>query len=78
MDYFGITITLMLSWWIIFYIILPIGIKVPDNVDKGLATSAPEHPNIMTKVIQTTLLSIVFTILFQYTLKELILTNISL
>lgn len=51
------------SWWIIFYISLPIGTKVGE-IQKGHADSAPENPRIKTKLVVTTILSLLITLLF--------------
>ena len=29
-------------WWIVLFAVLPWGVKIPDNPERGHATSAPE------------------------------------
>lgn len=36
-------------WWLAWFAILPIGIRVPDHVPTGQATSAPENPRLLLK-----------------------------
>lgn len=40
--------------------VLPFGNKAPDDVPAGHATSAPDKPRMLRKIIITTLLSTVF------------------
>jgi predicted secreted protein len=47
-------------WWVVFFILLPIGNKVSLNPQKGHADSAPERPRVFIKALVTTILSIVF------------------
>ena len=66
MDPFGTTITFMFSWWIIFLISLSFGIKIPQTIGTGHASSAPENPKFMPKIIISTILATIFTVIFQY------------
>ena len=34
----------MLLWWVIFFMTLPFGVKIPLHIPAGHATSAPERP----------------------------------
>jgi predicted secreted protein len=36
-------------WWLVWFAVLPIGVKVPDEVAPGQATSAPENPRLLWK-----------------------------
>lgn len=41
-----------ICWWLVFFMVLPIGNHVPEDVyerDPGLADSAPEKPRIWLK-----------------------------
>lgn len=45
-------------WWIVLFILLPIGVHVDPNCQVGHASSAPRQAKIPEKLIATTLLSI--------------------
>ncbi len=65
-------ITFSLIWWIVLFMILPIGVRVLENTDTGFAASAPENPMIGRKIIITTAI----TIPLFFIVKWLIDTNI--
>lgn len=44
-------------WWIVFFMILPIGIVVKKNIKIGNADSAPIKPRILIKFAATTIIS---------------------
>ena len=46
-------------WWTVLFVVLPFGVRVSDNPEKGHASSAPLHPHIGKKFLITTGLSIV-------------------
>lgn len=50
-------------WWIIFYIALPIGNKVPQIIEKGHADSAPTNPKLGLKAVITSLIALPITYL---------------
>ena len=66
MTIFTHTLIFILIWWILFFIILPIKIKVPDNTTVGHAKSAPNKPFLFIKFLCTTLISgiILFFLIF--------------
>ena len=53
-------------WWVIFFITLPINISVPENVDKGLATSAPKKTYIGLKILITSAISFIIMLLLMF------------
>lgn len=46
-------------WVVVLFMILPIGVKVPDQIEVGHATSAPEKPYIWRKLLATSVVSFV-------------------
>ena len=59
MDIASGIVVYVLLWWLVFFMALPIGVRVPDVPDEGHATSAPSNPLILKKVIAATLLAAV-------------------
>jgi hypothetical protein len=38
-------------WWIAFFMVLPWGVKVPDEPEPGHASSAPDRPMLWRKAL---------------------------
>ena len=53
-------------WWIILFMALPFGVRIEENPEKGLATSAPENPNLKKKFLATTLLTAMIWVIIQF------------
>ena len=65
MDFVSGLVVYILLWWWVFFMSLPFGIKTPDVVEIGHATSAPEKPMLLRKVIiSTTIASVLFAIIY--------------
>ena len=66
MSIFTHTLIFILIWWILFFIILPLKIKVPHNTELGHAKSAPTKPFLLIKFILTSIISgiILFFLIF--------------
>jgi len=59
MDFVSGAVVFILLWWWVFFMTLPFGVKTPDVVETGHATSAPEKPMLRRKVVVTTAISAV-------------------
>lgn len=46
-------------WWLAWFAVLPIGVRVPDHVPVGQATSAPENPRLLWKAGLATVIAAV-------------------
>ncbi len=47
-------------WWIVLFAMLPIGVRTQDEegeVSPGTTESAPRYPNLLPKMVATTLVS---------------------
>lgn len=69
MSIMNIIIVYSLSWWVILFIALPIGVKTPDNPETGHASSAPEKPRIWMKIIAATFIAAIITVFYFYFLE---------
>ena len=45
MDWFGTAVVFAIVWWLILFMVLPFGAAPPDEVEPGMATSAPAKPS---------------------------------
>ncbi len=58
----GIVVYVLL-WWLVFFTLLPVGVRTPGevggNAEPGHADSAPMRPYMWRKVLAATLISVV-------------------
>lgn len=66
MDFAFYFVFFCLIWWIILFIMLPIGVVVAKKPQKGHAESAPINPRIGFKFLLTTIIAISITLLLIY------------
>ena len=52
----GLLVYIMI-WVIVLFLVLPWGVRIPDKVETGHASSAPENPHIGLKFLVTSILS---------------------
>ena len=66
MAVFTHVLIFILIWWILFFILLPLKIKVPKKHEIGHAKSAPAKPFLLIKFLLTSLISgiILFFLIF--------------
>ncbi len=57
MNWFTGVMVYVILWWLVWFMILPIGVKVPDQAGKGHAESAPANPKLGIKSAATTLIA---------------------
>ena len=69
-------VVFLINWMILFFIFLPIGVKIPKNHKKGFANSAPEKTNLKVKVIVTSLISFIPSSIIYWIVENELLKNI--
>ena len=57
MNWFTGTMVYVILWWLIWFTLLPVGVRVPDKVEQGHADSAPANPRLWTKALVATLIA---------------------
>lgn len=57
MNLYTMFMVYALIWWIVLFMLLPVGVKVEHVPENGHASSAPVQSHIGKKLIWTTLLS---------------------
>ncbi len=69
----SIGVVFFINWLIIFFILLPIGIKIPEKQKLGHANSAPKKTYLVVKILFSFLISLLSTscliILIKYNLN---------
>ena len=61
MSWFGSAITFVVIWWLVLFMVLPFGAAPPEEVEPGMATSAPAKPRIGLKLAITTVIAALLT-----------------
>ena len=65
MDFVSGAVVFILLWWWVFLMSLSFGIKTPDVIETGHASSALEKPMLQRKVlISTTIASVLFSLVY--------------
>ncbi len=68
--------TYFIIWWIVLFAMLPIGVRTQDEegeISPGTTESAPRYPNLLPKMVATTLVStIVFAGVYAIVVHHLI------
>jgi predicted secreted protein len=70
MDWFGTAVVFTIVWWLILFMVLPFGAAPPDEVEPGMATSAPAKPRMAIKVLITTVLAALVTALISWLMQS--------
>ncbi|MFO7484578.1 DUF1467 family protein [Oceanibaculum nanhaiense] len=49
----------VIAWWLVFFMMLPVGVKTPDKPETGHAASAPVKPMLVRKALITSVIAAV-------------------
>jgi predicted secreted protein len=63
MTWFATGMTYIIVWWLVLFMVLPFGASPPDEVEPGMAPSAPARPRMGLKIAITTVIAAVLTCL---------------
>ena len=66
MNWLGTALVFAIVWWLILFMVLPFGAAPPDEVESGMATSAPARPRMAVKLAITTVLAAIVTALIMW------------
>jgi predicted secreted protein len=70
MDWLGTAVVFAIVWWLILFMVLPFGAAPPNEVEPGMATSAPAKPRMALKLAITTLLAALVTVLIVWLMNS--------
>jgi predicted secreted protein len=52
-------------WWLAWFAVLPLGVRIPEEVPYGQATSAPENPRLLWKAgLATVIAALLWALVF--------------
>jgi len=70
MNIATILLVFVVAWWLVFFAVLPWGIRsqheTEEGVTEGTEPGAPANPNLKKKIIVTTLIAIVLTTAYYF------------
>ncbi len=70
MDLFGGIVVFVVVWWLVLFMVLPFGAAPPEKVEPGMATSAPERPRLLMKVLVTTVIALALTFAIRWVMES--------
>jgi predicted secreted protein len=70
MTWFAAGMIFVIVWWLVLFMVLPFGARPPDNVEPGMAPSAPARPRMGLKIAITTALALALTALILWLLQS--------
>jgi predicted secreted protein len=69
-DLFGGIVVFVVVWWLVLFMVLPFCAAPPEEVEPGMATSAPERPRMLVKVAITTVIALALTLLIGWVIDS--------
>jgi len=70
MSWFSAAIVFVIVWWLVLFMVLPFGAAPPDEVEPGMASSAPARPRLALKFLVTTLIALAVTALILWFIES--------
>ncbi|HEX5078523.1 MAG TPA: DUF1467 family protein [Geminicoccaceae bacterium] len=70
MTWFATGIIFLIVWWLVLFMVLPFGASPPDEVEPGMAPSAPARPRMGLKVAVTTVIAAALTALILWLMQS--------
>lgn len=59
MSWFTGLMVYLIVWWLVFFTVLPFGVRAPERVEPGHDGGAPDKPGLWRKALIATLVSAV-------------------
>jgi predicted secreted protein len=63
MSWLSAAVVFVMVWWLVLFMVLPWGAAPPDEVERGMAPSAPAKPRMGLKLLITTVIAVLLTAL---------------
>ena len=66
----SILVVFTIIWWLVFFIVLPVGIKPDYEAKEGNMHGSPKKVNIIRKMLITSIVTIILTALYFYFIEN--------
>lgn len=70
MTIVGLIVVFIMLWWLVLFMTLPFGAHKSNKLVKGQEAGAPEKTHLKTKLMVTTLISLLLTALYFYLISH--------
>jgi predicted secreted protein len=70
MTWFAAGVIFVIVWWLVLFMVLPFGARPPDQVEPGMAPSAPVRPRMGLKIAITTAIALALTAVILWLLQS--------
>lgn len=70
MDWVSAIFVYFIIWWVVLFTTLPLGVKKQQNPVPGSDPGAPEHPQLVRKILLTSIISAVILAAFWYFVSQ--------
>lgn len=61
MQALSIVVIFMICWWMIFFMLLPVGVTHDQPEIPGQQSGAPDHPGLKKKIMITSIIAVLLT-----------------
>ena len=62
----------VISWWLILFLVLPVGVSKQKNVKFGNDPGAPNEPMLKKKFFVTTIIALILTLIILFIKNEIL------
>ena len=62
----------VISWWLILFLVLPVGVSKQKNVKFGNDPGAPNEPKLKKKFLITTIIALILTLIIIFIKNEVL------
>jgi predicted secreted protein len=74
MSWLSAAVVFIMVWWLVLFTVLPWGAAPPEEVEPGMAPSAPARPRIALKLLVTTVIAVLLTALIVWLIDSGMIT----
>ncbi len=75
MSFISYIVVFLITWMVLFFISLPIGVNISDHHKEGFANSAPDKTNLKIKVTASFLISFIPASIIYWVVEKKLLIN---
>jgi predicted secreted protein len=70
MEFLSAAVVFIIVWWLVLFMVLPFGVRPPDEVEPGTEPGAPGKPRMVVKLAVTTLIALCLTALIVWVIQS--------